>query len=134
MISCVPTESLIMCPNMISSLSISIKKAGLSRPSGINLRTILRLFGSDRVLGGLGYAELDHGLGLDLDGLAGLRIASDAGLAMRFHQPAQAGHNEHAVLLGLFYSDIGELLEKSSDSLVGKFSFLGQIPDELSLG
>src|SRR5580704_9295720 len=73
-------------------------KAGLSRPS-YRSHHELRLFGSDCVLGSLGDAELYHGLGLDLNGLAGLRIASDAGFAVRFHQPAEAGHNEHAVLL-----------------------------------
>src|SRR5437016_12302047 len=38
------------------------------------------LLGGDRVLGGLGDAELHHRLGLDLNGFAGLRVASYAGL------------------------------------------------------
>src|SRR5258708_1391615 len=109
-------------------------KAGLSRPSNINITQTLRLLGSDRVLGSLGDAELYHGLRLDLDRFARLRVASNAGLAVRFHQPAEAGHNEHAVLLGFFHSDVGQVLKKSCDSLVGKFSFLGQMADELSLG
>jgi hypothetical protein len=39
----------------------------------------------DHVLGSLGYAELHHRLGLDLDGRAGLRVAAYAGLALCFH-------------------------------------------------
>src|SRR5271165_28899 len=99
-----------------------------------HLKASALLLGSDRVLGGLGDAELHHGLGLDLNGLAGLRIASDAGLAVRFHQPAEAGHYEHAVFLGFLHSDVSQLLKKSGDSLVRKFSLLRQITDELSLG
>src|SRR6267378_6979641 len=74
-------------------------KAGLSRPSESISTPTLRLLRSDCVLGSLGDAELHHGLCLDLDGFAGLRIASDAGLAVRFHQPAEAGHDKHAVFL-----------------------------------
>src|ERR1039458_5566596 len=47
------------------------------------------LLGCDRVLRGLGDAELHDGLSLDLDGFAGLRVASHASLAVRLHQTAQ---------------------------------------------
>src|SRR6185312_16782583 len=58
---------------------------------------------SDRVLRGLGDAELDDGLGLDLDGLAGLGVAADAGLALRLDELAESGDGELAVLLGLLH-------------------------------
>src|SRR5262249_24987062 len=68
-----------------------------------NLKTQnLLLWWSDRVLHGLGHAELHHGLGGNLDRFAGLRVATDASLAVRFHQTAQARHDEYATLLGLF--------------------------------
>ena len=70
------------------------------------------LLGSDRVLRSLGDAELHDGLGFDLDGFSGLRIASHAGFAMRLHETAQAGHDEHAVLLGLFDRGVGQVLQK----------------------
>src|ERR1022692_3514656 len=81
--------------------------AGLRNPSSTQT---LRLFGGDRVLRCLGNPELDHGLRLDLDGFAGLRITSDAGFAMRFHQASQAGQNEHAVLFCFLNSHVSQLL------------------------
>ena len=70
------------------------------------------LFRGDRVFRGLGDAELHNGLRLDLDGFAGLRVASHAGLAVRLHQAAQAGDDEYAVLLGLFDRGVGQVLQK----------------------
>jgi hypothetical protein len=90
--------------------------------------------GSDGILGGLGYAELYHGLGLNLDGLASLRIASDTRLAVRLHQPAQAGHNEYAVLLGFFDGGISQLLQEQRCSFIVELGLLGEMPDELCLG
>src|SRR5208282_73675 len=106
----------------------------MSRPSESNFKKHKLLLGGDRILGSLGDAEFHHGLRLDLDRFAGLRIPSNAGFAMRFHQTAEARHNEHAVLLGFFHGDISELLQEQRRSLVGKFSFLRQMTDELSLG
>jgi len=54
----------------------------------------------DCILRSLGYAELHHGLGLNLNRLAGLRIASHAGFAVRLHQAADAGNDENTILLG----------------------------------
>ena len=39
----------------------------------------------DAVFRCLGHAELDHGLGLDLDRFAGLRITTDARLALSLY-------------------------------------------------
>src|SRR5579864_5947869 len=87
------------------------------------------LLRSDRVFRGLGDAEFHHRLGLDLDRFAGLRVAAYASLAMRLHQTAKAGHNEDAVLLGLFNRSVGQLLQKCRCCLVGKFRFLGEMPN-----
>src|ERR1700734_4440229 len=76
-------------------------------------RRKLLLDRSDGVLGDLGDAELDHGLGLDLDGLAGLGVATEASLALCLHQLADAGNGELAILLGLLDGGLSEGLEKS---------------------
>src|SRR5579872_1478910 len=99
-----------------------------------NLKQKLRLLGGDRVLRGLGHAELHDGLSLDLDGFAGLRVASHASLAVRLHQTAEAGHYENAVLLGFFDSGVGQVLQKRRRGFVGELGFLGQMPNELCLG
>jgi len=63
-------------------------KAGfLSRPSR-KTRTDAYSWG-DSVLVALGDAEFNHGLGLDLDGFTGLRIASHAGLRCAFTRRAE---------------------------------------------
>ena len=91
------------------------------------------LLGGDRVFCGLGDAELYNGLRFDLDGFAGLRVASYASFAMRLHPTAQAGNNEDAVLLGFFTRSVGQLLQKRRCSFVGEFRFLGEMPNELCL-
>src|ERR1700675_2710420 len=98
----------------------------------MNLKSTL-LLGGDRVLRGLGDAELHDGLSLDLDGFTGLRVASHASLAVRLHQTAEAGNNEDAILLGFFDSGIGQLLQKRRRGFIGKLSLLGEMPNELCL-
>src|SRR5580692_2065377 len=110
----------------------STKTKGRPKPAfEIDLKQKLRFLGSDRVLGGLGDAELHHGLGLDLDRFAGLRIASHAGFAVRLHQAAQSRHDEHAVLLRLFDGGIGQVLQERRRLLVVEFILLRQKADEL---
>jgi hypothetical protein len=53
---------------------------------------------------------------------------------MRLHQAAQAGHNEHTVLLRLFNRNVCQVLQKSRGSLVVGAELLGQVAGELSLG
>src|ERR1039457_2289385 len=79
---------------------------------------------SDGVLGDLGDAELDHGLGLDLDRLAGLRVAAHACLAFCLHQLADAGNGELAALLGFLNGQLGEQLQAGGCLLVGDFELL----------
>src|SRR5580698_10667616 len=111
------------------------KTKGRPKPAfEINHKQNLRLLRSDRVLRGLGDAELHHGLGLDLDGFAGLRIPSHAGFAVGLHQAAQSGDNEHAVLLRLFDSRIGQVLQERRGLLVVEFILFRQKADELRFG
>src|ERR1700723_4739476 len=108
------------------------KTKGRPKPAfEIHLKQKLRFLGSDRILGGLGDAELHHGLGLDLDRFAGLRIASHAGFTVRLHQAAQSRHDEHAVLLRLFDGGIGQVLQERRRLLVVEFILLRQKADEL---
>jgi len=93
----------------------------------------LLLGGSDDVLGSLGYAELDNGLGLDLDGRAGLRVAADARLALCLYEAADAGDNKHAVLLGFLDGGLSQQVQEGSGLLVGQFHLLGQMPCECGL-
>src|SRR5258707_6503105 len=60
--------------------------------------------GSNCVFYGFGHAELHYGLGFDLDGFAGLRVASHASFAVGLYQAAQAGNHGDAVFLGFFDS------------------------------
>jgi len=72
----------------------------------------LKLLGTeDRVLRGLGDAELHHTLGLDLDGFAGLGVAAHAGGAVLQHQLADAGQSESIlrVLVGEFRDAVENL-------------------------
>src|ERR1019366_2707863 len=81
----------------------------------------LLLWRSDGVLGDLGDAELDHSLGLDLDWLAGLRVAAHARLAFCLHQFADAGDGELAVLLGFLNGQLCQKLKAGGCLLVGDF-------------
>src|SRR3954468_5391360 len=91
------------------------------------------LLGGDRVLSGLGHAELHNRLRLDLNGFTGLRVASDARLAVRLHQTSDAGNDEYAVLLSFLDRGVGQVLQKCCRRLVIKFRLLGQVADELGL-
>jgi len=52
---------------------------------------------------------------------------------MRLHQAAEAGHNEHTVLLRLFNRRVCQVLQKCRGSLVVEFELLGQMPSQLGL-
>src|SRR5579871_3172062 len=119
------------CPRMNSLNKKS--KAGSGPAFNTNSKSTL-LLGGDRVFCGFGDAELHDRLCLDLDRFARLRIASDAGLAMRLYQAAEAGDDEDSVLLGLFDCGVGEVLQKCRRGLVGELSLLGKLPDKLCLG
>jgi len=82
----------------------------VSRRSGL-------LGAEDRVLRGLGHAELHDLLGLDLDRLAGGRVATLAGLAVDEDELAEAGEREG--VLRVLVGERGDDLEDSSGLLLG---------------
>src|SRR5580692_4342346 len=94
----------------------------------------LLLWRRDGVLGGLGHAELHHGLRLDLDGFTGLGIAAHARLALGLDEASDAGDYEYAVLLGLFNSGLSQKIKESGRLFVGQFELLGHMPGKSSLG
>src|SRR5712692_5957300 len=65
------------------------------RPHRSNAQRRARL-AEHSVFEGLGWAQPHDGLGLDLDGLAGLRVAAHARLTVRLHRTAQPGDDELA--------------------------------------
>src|SRR6266481_5346837 len=99
-----------------------------------SVRATLRFLRRDRVLRGLCHAELYDRLRLDLNWFASLRVASHAGLAMRLHEAAEAGHNEHTILLRFFNRRVCQVLQKRRDRFVVGFKLFGQVPGELSFG
>ena len=88
----------------------------------------------DGVLRGLGHAELHYRLGLDLDGLAGLRIAPDARLALCLYKAADAGDYEDAVLLGFLDGGLRQQVQEGRRLLVSEFLLLCHVPREGGLG
>src|SRR5579862_7107947 len=95
---------------------------------------MLLLDWSDDVLGSLGYAELHDGLGLDLDGRAGLRVAANAGLALCLYETADSRDDEYPVLLCLFDGGLGEQVEEGANLLVGEFELFSHVTDQGCLG
>src|SRR6185503_15741865 len=89
---------------------------------------------SDGVLGGLGHAELDDGLRLDLDSLAGLRVTAHAGFALGLHQAADTRDYEYAVLLRFLDGSLGQQIKEGCRLLVGDFELLGHLPCKCGLG
>jgi hypothetical protein len=80
------------------------------------------LAAEDRVLRGFGDAELHDALGLDLDGLAGLRVAAHAGGAVLEDELADAGQREG--VFRVLVSERGEVFENFAGLFLGDFSLL----------
>src|SRR5271156_5617244 len=74
----------------------------------------------DGIFSSLGHAELHHGLGFDLDGFAGLWIATHTGLALSLDQPAKPRDDENAILLCLLHRRLCEQVKKCCRLLVGQ--------------
>src|SRR5688500_673920 len=87
-------------------------------------REALLLGPQDRVLGGLGDAELDDLLRRNLDLLPGRGVAADARLAVHQHQLADARNRE--AVLGLLVSEAGQRFEEAVGLLLGNLRGLGQ--------
>src|SRR6266853_5281723 len=92
----------------------------------------LRFLGCDSVFCSLCHAEFYDRLRLDLNWFTSLRVPSHAGLAMCFHQAAEAGNHEHAILLRLFNRGFCQVFQESCGSLVVKFELFRQVASELS--
>src|SRR5438132_37827 len=68
------------------------------------------------------------GLGFDLDGLAGLRIATHAGFAMGFNRTSQVWNYELTCpALALLHRQLEELFKKCIDRFPGRLAFLRQM-------
>src|SRR2546426_2149985 len=86
------------------------------------------------VLEGLGSAQAHHGLGLDLDGLAGLRVAAHARLAVGFHRAADIGDDEFSrSALALSYRQLEELFKKHRCSLLRGAALFSNVRYDLRL-
>src|SRR6185503_7106316 len=79
------------------------------------------------VLQALRQTELAHALGRDLDGLARLGIASDAGLAIRQHELAESRKHELSALLRLARGEGQRLVEHTLDLLLRETRLLGEM-------
>src|SRR5437660_6277332 len=107
--------------------------AGAAAGRGPPARPPVLLLAKHRVLQALGEAELAHALGRDLDGLAGLRVAADAGLPIREHELAEAGKNERAALLRFARRQRERLVEDALDLLLGERGLLGEMGERRGL-
>src|SRR5215831_13186014 len=84
-----------------------------------------------QLLHGLRDAELEHGLGRNLDGLAGLRIAAHTRLALHDHELADAG--EHEAVARLLRSEGGELFEDRRAGLLLEVELVREVTRDLRL-
>ena len=89
------------------------------------------LLSEQRIFDRFRHPEFHHGLGGDLDGFAGLRIAADARLALLLHELPDAGEGELSVFLHFAESDLGNDVEEKCGGLTIGFGLLG---DELKEG
>src|SRR5215467_8047918 len=86
----------------------------------------------NRILENLRRAQANDSLGLDLDGLAGLRIAAHARLTMCLHHASDAGNDELACrTLGFLHRELVQLFEEGRRLLLGCAELLGEVSDDL---
>ena len=92
----------------------------LMRKSALkNFRALVKgklLGAKDRILCGFGDAEFHDALGLDLDGFAGLGVASHAGGAVFQYELADAGQREG--VLRVLIGERGEVVEDFASLLL----------------
>src|SRR5262245_65068479 len=88
----------------------------------------------DGVFQSLGRAQTHHGLCLDLDCFAGLRIAAHARLAVRLdHAPDSRDYELTSAALCFFYRQLVQLFEKQSYLLLRCAVFVGDMRNVLAL-
>jgi hypothetical protein len=102
--------------------------------SAVTLKSNFRKLLQDRILKSLGRPQTNHGLGLDLDGFASLRIAAHARLAVRFHDAADSWNDELARgALGFFHRKLVQLFKKECRLLLGCAELFGDVRNDLGL-
>src|SRR5258707_12764816 len=88
----------------------------------------------NRILQSLGRPQTNHGLGLDLDGFASLRIAAHARLAVRLHNAADSWNDELARgTLGFFHRKLVQLFKKERCLLLRCAELFGDVRNDLGL-
>ena len=108
-------------------------KAGGATAASLRYHEVCRLLfrRSNSILGGLGEIKLCRRLGFNLDGFTGLWVPAHPRFALHLLQASQTGNDEHAVLLGLFHGDLGQIVQQSRYLLVCDLQILGQKPYQL---
>src|SRR5690606_9800605 len=109
----------------------SKKESGSRIRSRAPLYVLLLLRAGDRVLGGLGHAELHDLLGGNLDRRAGGGVAAHARLAAHENELAQAGNGE--AVLRVLVGELGKGFEKAADLNLGEFGGVRDLGDDLAL-
>src|SRR5574344_2694082 len=112
-------------------------KRGLEEPALVlhPMEDAVALLAEDRVLESLARDDLDDGLGLDLDRLAGRGIAAHARGALDELHPAEAG--EHEALLFLLRTldrESEEALVNGNRLLLADFASSGEVSHDSALG
>ena len=120
-------------------MSCPLGRVGAEGPDGAKnvlgqfRELLLLLRWKNRVFHAFAYAELERGLGRNLYGLAGLRVAALARLALGEHHLAEAWEDELAVLLDLAGGKIGQLLEQFLDLRPLQLELFGEVVDHFRL-
>ena len=114
-----------------NAIAAGNKKGTLTNQSACE-RDAELLGSEDRVLGGLGHAELHNLLGRDLDGGAGGRVTADAGLAVHEDQLAEPGKGE--AVLGILVGELGNVIEDFDGLLLGDAGFFSDRSSDLRFG
>jgi hypothetical protein len=94
----------------------------------------LLLCPQNRVLCRLGDSEFDDGLGWDLDFLLCLGIEASACFPLLLYELAKAGHDEFAVLFGIFVGDGTERIKEYARGLFISLRGFGKCALKFCLG
>ena len=92
-------------------------KSSTQRNERTAVESGLLLYPENRVLCRLGDSEFDDGLGWNLDLLLRLGIEARACLPLLLYELAKAGHDEFAVLFGIFVGDGTERIKEYAGGL-----------------
>src|SRR4029077_16698098 len=114
-------------PNLIAAATLGVRCV---RARCLAVRNLLQY----RVFKGLRGAQAHYRLGLDLDGLTGLRIAAHARLAVRFYGAADVWDDELAgAALAFSYGELEKLFKEKYRRLFRSAALLGDVRHNLGL-